>query len=144
MLKVILTSVFLMSCKTVISLNENELIFLSATQQKLYAGVKGGGVITEYNISVKASTNQPLHIDSAWVDKQKFPVRTLESIQSGDTLFLVFSAHTTEPAGSMRNHAEDHPPVSYKGAALVRYYQGDKPGYLVVPEFIELEPVYAP
>jgi hypothetical protein len=152
MFKVMLTGVFLLSCKAVISLNEKELVLLSATRQQLYTGVKGGGVITEYNISIKVHTNQPLHIDSAWVDQQKLPVRVLKgetlhptrSTQSGDTLLLVFSAHTMEPAAATHKQAENHPPVSYKGAALLRYYQGNKPKYLIVPEFIELEPVYAP
>lgn len=144
MFKVILTGIFLLSCRAVVSLNGNELVLLSATRQKLYAGVKGGGVSTEYNISVKASTNQLLHIDSAWVDKQKFPVRTVKDSQSGDTLLLVFSAHTMEPGARMHHQAEDQPPVSYQGAALIRYYQGNKPKYLIIPEFIELEPVYAP
>jgi hypothetical protein len=152
MFKVILTGVFLLSCKAVVSLNENGLVLLSATRQQLYTGVKGGGVITEYNLSIKVRTNQPLHIDSAWVDKQKLPVRVLKGeafhptrdTQPGDTLLLVFSAHTMEPAAGTHKQTEDHPPVSYKGAALLRYYQGNKPKYLIVPEFIELEPIHAP
>lgn len=152
MFKVILIGVFLLSCKAVGSLDENELVLLSATRQQLHAGAKGGGVTTEYNISLKVRTNQPLHIDSAWAEKQKLPVRVLKGgafhpnkgAQPGDTLLLVFSVHIKEPAAATHKQAEDQPPVSYQGAALLRYYQGNKPKYLIVPEFIELEPVYAP
>lgn len=152
MLKVILTGVFLLSCKAVANLHENELVLLSATRQQLHTGTKGGGVVTEYNISIKVHTNQPLHIDSAWVDQQKFPVRVLKGeafhpnldTQSGDTLLLVFSAHSMGSAAGTHKQTEDQPPVSYQGAALLRYYQGNKPKYLIVPEFIELEPVFAP
>ena len=152
MFKVILIGVFLLSCKAMGSLDENGLVLLSATRQQLHTGAKGGGVTTEYNISLKVRTSQSLHIDSVWIDKQKLPVRVLKGgafhsnkdAQPGDTLLLVFSEHTMEPAAATHTHAEVHPPVSYKGAALLRYYQGNKPKYLIVPEFIELEPIYAP
>jgi phage terminase large subunit-like protein len=152
MLKVIIIGALFLSCKVSINTDEKELLLLNATRQKLYAGAKGGGVITEYNIMVSVTTNQPLQIDSVWVDGRKFLVRVLDekthnpakNFQAGDTLSVIFSAHTPDAAIQTDTPEESNPPIDYHGAALLRYYQGNTPQYLVIPTFTKLEPVYAP
>lgn len=152
MLKVMLIGIALLGCKAFVSQNENDLVLLRATRQSLYAGTKGGGITTEYNITLEAGTNQPLKFDSVWINNQRFSVGTLKEgahhpsvhMNSEDTLLLVFSAYTKEPEAKKDKQIEAHPPVSYKGAALLRYYQDNKPKYLVVQDFFELEPIYAP
>jgi len=149
MLKALLVVIFLIGCKTSVIMGENELTLVKATQQKLYTGSKGGGVITEYNISLITPKRQALRFDSVWMNRKKFPVRTMHedtkhsssSMVAGDSLVLVFSAHEV---GRTTVHGRVSPPMTYDGAALLRYYQEGKPKFMVVQEFVALEPVYAP
>ncbi len=151
-MKVMVLGMLLLGCKVVKNQDTKELHFLSATRQKLHTGAKGGGIITEYNIFLKASTNQALPIDTVWTDDKKFHPKILdkkthtpaEHIQAGDTLLVIFSAHTSEPAPQKDTQAEGNLPIAYQGAALLRYFQGNRPQYLVIPAFTDLEPVYAP
>ncbi len=149
MLKALLVVIFLIGCKTSVIMGENELTLVKATQQKLYTGSKGGGVITEYNISLITPKGQALRFDSVWMNREKFPISTLHeeakhpssAIAAGDSLVLVFSEHKV---GRMSVYGRVSPPISYDGAALLRYYQEGKPKFMVVQEFVALEPVYAP
>lgn len=152
MYKVILTGILLLSCKSPNNLHESQVALLSATRQQLHTGSKGGGMITNYHIRVSCSADKIVKFDSAWVGKQAFALHQLPlkasrpntDLESGEILSMEFSSNTMEPIENSQIQAEGHPPVSYKGEALLRYYQDNKPTYLIIPEFMNLEPLYAP
>jgi hypothetical protein len=129
-----------------------------ATSQGWTAGMAGGGSGTEYSFKVQIHTRESIRFDSVWMNNKAFKIQAVKGkvydpksiLQKNDTIDLRISdvipgkSHDMDGNNPPSASPAKHAPVSYTGAALIRFYVNNKAHYFTVSQIRKLEPVNMP
>jgi hypothetical protein len=118
---------------------------ISATVQEWMTGAAPGRAGTTYTLKVQMLAAKPVIFKNLWMgnvhsdfEMQTFFTDPNKKPGRGDSVLLVHTK-TTKPEEHMKENIPA--PIEYKGEALLEYYVGGRPRYLVIKKFEKLRTI---
>lgn len=129
---------------------QDQLPLLKATSQAWSGGAAGSGRGTNYEIWLQVKDMKEYTFDSLWVQDKRLPVEVNERRSNADSL-LVTSTDMTQMIRNIQDFEKAGQvvpaiplPIPVTAAAVLGYHYKGKQGFLMIPEWIKLKPIYYP